>query len=158
MRFHIRTGMDLSRALTDQILALGVDRAVVYSTDGKWLAAVAVEEYTVRTLFAYLPGSSQFMEAKIPFGKSPSHNDFAKGSDPFFFLPNYPMPLPISAGLSRKVENGLLWMTASAPVMDMSEESGAQVGHILISAPIKEDFVRRVSGYTGTHVNLFLGG
>ncbi|MCP4622433.1 MAG: hypothetical protein GY850_02765 [bacterium] len=152
-----RTDLDLSRALSDQAQALGISRAALYTAEGKWVAAVRVENNTVRIVCTPEPGSPQYREAKIAPKKRPMEIDFKASSEPLQFPLNHPMPLPTSAVISRKVENGLLWLNVSAPLINVSEEFGGQMGQILVSAPVGEAFVQRVSGYTGTHVNLFLG-
>jgi len=152
-----RTGIDLASTLSEQAQTLGITRAVVYAADGKWMAAVRVWSDTVRILFTHPPGSSQYMEAKTLPKKRPADRDFAVGSEPLLFPLNHPMPIPTSAVMSRQVEHGILWLNVSAPLSYTSREAGRQFGLILASVPMGETFVQRVSDYTGTHVNLFLG-
>jgi hypothetical protein len=152
-----RTGMDLAGTFSEQVQALGITRAVVYSADGKWMAAVRVVNDTARILFTNTPGSSEYREARIPPKQRPADHDFVAGSERLLFPLNYPMLIPTNATMSRGVERGILWLTVSAPLSYTAREAGKQFGVVLASAPVGETFAQRVSEYTGTHVNFFLG-
>jgi len=152
-----RTCIDLAVTLSEQAQALGITRSVVYSADGKWMAALKVGSDTARILFTKIPGSSQYVEARIPPKKRPMDLDFVTGTEPLLFPLNYPMPIPTGAAMSREVERDILWLNVSAPLSYTMREAGKQFGVILVSVPVGETFVQRVSDYTGTHVNLFLG-
>jgi hypothetical protein len=145
------------RSVVDQFQALGIPQATVYNAEGKWIVAVNVEEDTVHTLFAETPGSHQFLEAKMPRGMIPGGDDFQRSSGALFFPPTTPMPLPDTTKLSRKAEDGILKLSVSTPMVALSSGRAKKVGQVVVDTKVGDAFVNRLSGYTGTRVNLFLG-
>ena len=148
---------EFCKSVVDPLEALGIQQATLYNAEGKWIVAVNVEEDTVHTLFAETPGSDQFLEAKMPRGVMPAGEDFQRSSGALFFPPTTPMPLPDTTKLSRKAEDGIFKLSVSTPLVELSSGRAKKVGQVVVDTKVGDAFVNRLSGYTGTRVNFFLG-
>ncbi|MDX9787776.1 MAG: methyl-accepting chemotaxis protein [Desulfobacterales bacterium] len=148
---------EMSLNYADDAFVLGIPQAVVYDINGKWVCAAIIMENAVQIFTSEPPGSSNYFKVTTPTGKRAALGDFKAESEPLPFPAVLTLPMPQTSAVSYRVSGTALWLDASIPAINVSEEN-KQRGQIVVSLPIDHHFVSQVSLFSGTQINLFLEG
>lgn len=146
---------EMALFFSDNVYVLGARQAVIYDGEGKWVAAVFIENDVARVLTSEPPGSASYFKADVPIGSRAIFDDFKAADENLPFPVSHLLPMPKESQSVLHAVGDQLWMSVSTPALSVSEDMKHR-GQVVLSVPIDEAFLARVSMFTGTLVNLFL--
>lgn len=131
-------------------------KLVIYDIHGKWISAVKMEAAEGVLLFPVVPGGLQYSENNVAIGDFAAAINWRVGENTLPILPEILPPIPSKPETNYTIEDGKFIIEVRSPIFDPMEKE-KQVGLVLLSLVIDSKFIHRISGYTGTDVNLFIG-
>ncbi|MFH0728071.1 MAG: methyl-accepting chemotaxis protein [Pseudomonadota bacterium] len=149
---------ELSMFLVGRAYVFGAQKAVIYSSTGKWLAAVVMKKNTWQLFSHESLGDDSYKKAEIPFDKQLDvFKDFSESNDALPFRTNYATPMQKKVSAHLAAIGKKIWVGSEAPLVD-TLESGKENGFVALSSPIDQTFINQVALFAGTQLNVFVNG
>jgi methyl-accepting chemotaxis protein-like sensor len=136
---------------------LGVQKAVIYDVNGKWVGAVTIKDKTMRLFAVGEPGDAEYSMLEVASGKTVVLSEFKSSNAPLPYARIHPQPMPKEPATTLYTAEKELWLKVSTPAISI-DEGNMHRGQVVVSLPIDKKFTSYVSTITGTQVNLFLNG